>query len=471
MSIQPERNGAALNEVVEEVMAAAQVPGAVVGITLGDQTLTAAYGVTNVNHRLPVTTDTYFQIGSITKTFTGTAVLRLADQGRLDLDAPVREYLPNFRVADEHASAAVTVRHLLTHSPGWTGDFFHDTGSGDDALARYVEAMATLEQQAPLGQLYSYNNAGFVLLGRILEVVSGSSFAALLHDLVLEPLGLEQSTLDPTVVMTERFVVGHTRGQDGPAVARPWALPRYAQPGGGLICTVSDLLRYAAFHLAGSGSVNGSKLLAAERLAEMQHPQVQIGGQQDAVGLSWFITDFQGVSTLSHGGGTVGQGAYLLLAPEQELALAIMTNGQQGGRVIETVRDWTLAHYLNVDVPKPEPRDVDPAELEPLLGRYRRPMADIELDLDEEGRLIGQLQFNQGFPTEAERPRPAPPPFACALIGPEQLMVLEGPFSRAQGEFIRDSKGAVGWLRVSGRLHRRVAPDQDDRPIQEDNDA
>jgi len=112
---------------------------------------TAAFGVTNVDNPLPVDADTLFQVGSITKTFTATAAMRLVDEGRLDLDRPLQTDLPDLRLVDPQVAAAVTPRHLLTHTAGWVGDYFSDTGRGDDALARYVAEMAELEQLTPLG--------------------------------------------------------------------------------------------------------------------------------------------------------------------------------------------------------------------------------------------------------------------------------------------------------------------------------
>src|SRR5438105_1651274 len=145
----------------EAEVARRHVPGVALGLLLDDVEHTAGFGVTNLDNPLPVDEDTLFQVGSITKTFTATAVMRLVDEGRLDLDRPVQIYLPDFRLAEPNVAATVTTRHLLTHTAGWIGDFFSDTGRGDDALARYVVEMADLEQLTPPGGVYSYCNAGF----------------------------------------------------------------------------------------------------------------------------------------------------------------------------------------------------------------------------------------------------------------------------------------------------------------------
>jgi len=136
--------------LVEEIkgsMSELNVPGVAVGIMHGEETFTAGLGVTSVDHPLPVDDSTLFQIGSITKTFVGTLAMRLVETGKIELDAPIRSYLPGFRVQDEGASEGATMRHLLTHTAGWVGDWFpEDLGHGDDAVARYVESMAETPQ-------------------------------------------------------------------------------------------------------------------------------------------------------------------------------------------------------------------------------------------------------------------------------------------------------------------------------------
>src|SRR2546428_7709232 len=159
-------------------MARYHVPGVAIGILHdGDEDI-AAYGVTNLEHPLPVDGDTLFQIASITKTITATVVMRLVERGALDLDAPVRRYLPEFRLRDEDAAKRATLRHLVTHTGGWLGDCFADFGKGDDALARYVAAMADLEQLTPIGEVWHYSNSSFAVLGRLVEIATGKTYEA-----------------------------------------------------------------------------------------------------------------------------------------------------------------------------------------------------------------------------------------------------------------------------------------------------
>ncbi len=197
------------------------IPGVVVGVLLHDQEWIAGLGVTSVEHPLPVTGATLFQVGSITKTFTATAIMRLVEMGKLDLDEPVRRVLPELKLADESVAERVTLRHLLTHTGGWVGDYFNDFGPCDDALARMVAELAKLEQLTPLGEVWSYNNAGFNIAGRVVEVATGRPYEQALHDLVLDPLGLKNTYFFAEDVITHRFAAGHTVVDRQPKVARP----------------------------------------------------------------------------------------------------------------------------------------------------------------------------------------------------------------------------------------------------------
>ena len=183
--------------LVQAQMASHNVPGVAIGILDKGRVTTRAFGVTNIDHPLPVTDDTLFQIGSISKTFTGTAIMRLVEQGKVELTAPLRRYLPEFRVKDADASARATVQDTLTHMGGWEGDFFDDPSSGDDALQRQVGGMATLEQTGKPGEMWGYNNAGFYAAGRVIEVITGQPFEKALKASVLDPLGLETAYFSP----------------------------------------------------------------------------------------------------------------------------------------------------------------------------------------------------------------------------------------------------------------------------------
>jgi CubicO group peptidase (beta-lactamase class C family) len=179
-----------LDEKIEAGMARYHVPGVAVGVFYQGQEYVRGYGVANVDYPQPVDGDTLFRIGSSTKTFTGTVVMRLVEQGQLDLDAPVRRYLPNLQLADEAVAARVTVRQLLNHSAGWLGHVLAGPARGDDALAKYVAALQQLPQLTPLGQVFAYNNAAANLAGYLVETVAGQPYEQVVQDVLLDPLAL-----------------------------------------------------------------------------------------------------------------------------------------------------------------------------------------------------------------------------------------------------------------------------------------
>lgn len=447
-----------LRDFVAEAMRRLPVPGAAFGVLHDGEAHVAGLGVTNLDHPLPVTPDTLFQIGSITKTFTGTLAMRLIEAGRLDLDAPVRTYLPDLRLADEAAAAGVTLRHLLTHTGGWVGDYFEDCGPGDDALARYVTRMAALPQLTPLGEVWSYNNAGFGLAGRVLEVAAGKTYEAALKELVLDPLGLEMTFIFPADVMTHRFATGHRVDRDltgddeaeRPYVARPWALARTAHPVGAITSTVGDLLRYAAFHMGDGTTARGERLLSPESLALMQSPLVK-GELDDEMGLTWFIKRFDGLKALRHGGATNGQQAVLLLAPERGFAFAMLTNSDHGAELHREAALWALREYLSVGEHEVVQRAMSPEALAAYAGRYTSLLSDVELKV-EAGGLVMHVMNKGGFPDRDSPPPPSPPPMRLAFCGRDRVVVLDRPLKDSQGEFLRGPDGGLAWFRFGGRI-------------------
>ena len=177
-----------------------------------------------------VTADSLFQIGSITKVWTATLVMQLADDRLLRLDAPVAEQLPGFAVADPEVTRSVTPRHLLTHTSGIDGDVFNDTGRGDDCLERYVAELSSVEQIHPLGATWSYCNSGFGVLGRLVEHLTGTTWDRALRDRLIEPLGLTHTVTLPEEVLLHRVAVGHVGDPDeDPCRRRPGA--SRARPG------------------------------------------------------------------------------------------------------------------------------------------------------------------------------------------------------------------------------------------------
>jgi len=442
-------------EVLKE-MERLHVPGVAVGTLFDGQEQIAGFGVTNVDHPLAVTEDTLFQIGSITKTFVGTMAMRLVEAGKLELDAPLRRYLSDLHMTDESVAANMTMRHLLTHTGGWVGDYFDDMGYGDDALATIVSKMGELPQLTPLGEVWSYNNSGFYLAGRVIEVVTGKTFEAALQEMILDPLGMKKSFFFAHDVMTHRFAVGHQIEDDQAKVATPWPIGRAAHPAGGLVSTVGDLFRYARFHMGDGMTMEGKRLLSKESLALMRTPQFPASGISQ-IGLTWFITDIDGMRTIGHGGGTNGQITQLTMVPERGFALVALTNAGKGGEICGAVVKAGLKSYLDLTMPQATPLEDVPVErFEPYVGKYESRMTKLELII-EDGGLVLHATPKGGFPRPDTPPPPAPPPVKIGLYEEDRAVGLEPPYKEARIEFLRGSDSAVVWMRVGGRVHRKEA--------------
>jgi CubicO group peptidase (beta-lactamase class C family) len=258
-------------------MARLSVPGAAVGVIADGQWYAEGFGVTHVERPLPVTTDTLFQVGSTSKTFGAMAVLMLADEGKIDIEQPVRAYIPGFRLRSEEDASRVTVRHLLTHHGGWMADYFKDMGRGNDALALMVEKMAEAPQVVPAGFGFSYSNAGFNVLARIVEVVSGQGFETFIASRIFEPLEMSHSTYFADEAIVHRVAHGHFPGVNGPQPFAHWAIARSIAGSSGVISSVLDQLRYAAFQMGDGSGSGGQHVLREETLRAMQSAQAAAG--------------------------------------------------------------------------------------------------------------------------------------------------------------------------------------------------
>lgn len=443
-----------LSDFIVAEMRRLGVPGVAVGIIRDGREHLAGFGVTSVENPLPVTADTLFQIGSTTKTVTGTIVMQLVEKGLIDLDEPVRTYVPELRLTDKTAEKTVTTRHLLTHMGGWVGDFFRETGSGDDSLARYVAEMAGLPQVVPVGAIWSYNNAGFGLAGRIIEVVTGQTYESVAQELVLDPMGMTNSFFFPADVISRRFAVGHRVDTElGPMVERPWALARSAHAVGGLCSSARDQLRYARFHLGNGIAANGQQLLSPETMAAMQTPQCAANlGRQ--MGLSWLLKDYGEAWAILHGGATNGQLSAFLMVPSRGFAITVLTNAEEGSLLNDAVVARALDHYLQLREPEMGRLELSAEELDEYLGTYEAQLERLELYL-KNGELLVHSTPKGGFPDKDSPPSPPPPPSRLAFFDFDRAIALDEPLINLKAEFLRGDDGRIVWLRTS-RLHRRV---------------
>lgn len=334
-----------LEDLLRGAVEESGVPAASAAVLHSGSLAQAAAGCLNLSTGVEATPDSLFQIGSISKAYNATAVMQLVDEGRLDLDLPISTYLPDFRLRVSGAESSITTRHLLTHTSGIDGgEYFGDFGRGDDAVARYVESLAGLGLVHPVGEFHSYCNAGSVVAGRIVEVMTGLQWHAAIRDRILTPAGLADTVVLPEEVVLRRTAAGHVPDETGGAlrVASPWMLPFAGGPAGSSICaTAADLARFGATHLSEGLTPIGTRLLSTESTQAMQQVQFPEARYQTELrqGLGWMLLDIGGRRVVRHSGSTIGQHSILLLVPDEGLVVAVLTNGPAGGRVMNAVVD------------------------------------------------------------------------------------------------------------------------------------
>ncbi|MGX1701158.1 serine hydrolase domain-containing protein [Microbacterium sp. NPDC055357] len=371
------------------------VPGAAVAVLKDGEVIDAAAGVLSTATGVEATPDSVFQIGSITKVWTATLVMQLVDEGLVDLDAPVRDYLPDFRIADEGAASAITTRQLLSHQAGFEGDVFTDTGRGDDAIEKYVATLAELPQVFAPGELFAYNNAGYIVLGRLIEVLRETTWEAALMQHLVAPLGLTHTTPSAYEAILHRVAVGHVGpGEDGVETPAPvWALAKSNEPAGSMLAMrARDLVAFARMHIEGGAAADGTRVLAEASVRAMQDTHVDlplVTGMGDAWGLGWEIFADRAPRIVGHDGGTIGQSSFLRVLPEAGIAVALLTNGGDvmglfNAVVGRIVKDAAGAELHGFPLPPAEPLAVDPA---PFVGAFSNSTFDMSVSVDDDGRL------------------------------------------------------------------------------------
>ncbi len=397
------------------------VVGATLAIGQSGETIAVATGVLNLRTGHPATPDSLFQAGSITKVWTATLVMQLVDEGLVDLDAPLVTYLRDFRVADERLTATVTTRQLLTHTSGIDGDLFLDTGRGDDALPKYVAAMADLTETVPQGELMSYCNSGYSLLGHLVATLRGATFEEVLRERLLTPLGLTSAGMLPEEALLFGAATGHLKPADEIVVTPQWGIFRSAGPAGLLHCTATDLLALGRLHLDGGLAPDGSRLLSQESVDAMLVPHVECPNPWllgTHWGLGWILNSWGDQPVFGHDGATLGQNAYFRVLPGADLQIGLMHNGGRAAAAFSIALLTEIGEALVGAGPLPYPEPTEGLVLDPAryVGSYAR--EGISYVVEEAGDGL-QITVTNAGPLAAGQP-----PVVASLVAHDERVLL-----------------------------------------------
>lgn len=378
-------------ERLAESLAKYDVPGASVAV-LNDGEVTAfGAGVLNRETGVDVTPESVFQIGSVTKSYTATLVLALADQGFVDLDLPVVGYVPELRLADPDVRERLTLRQLLAHTSGIDGDHFLDLGRGEDVLARYVATCGELAQVLPLGAAWSYCNTGYAIAGRVVEAVTGEVFDEAMSTRLLKPLGMTRSCLLPEDALRHRVAYGHVPGPEGIMLAPVPVTPRTMAPAGGVMATASDVLRLVRLMLDGGLTAAGERLLREDTVLDAWRQQVAVPDPTmgDGWGVGWMLTEWDGHRVVGHDGGTIGQGAFVRALPDQGTAVVLQGNGPGAGELLGEIVGGLTDELCGVRPPAPQgPVGTTRGERPEWIGTYARENMRITVGSDDDGLTV-----------------------------------------------------------------------------------
>ena len=321
---------AAIDKFIEAEMQAQRIPGLALGIVNGDQIIhIKGFGISDPSG-LAVTPQTPFIIGSLSKSFTALAVMQLVEAGKIELDAPVQRYIPWFRVADEAASAQITVRHLLYQTSGLstkTGRSFQgseDTSEG--ALEQTVRKLSTVELTGPVGAAHQYSTVNYSVLGLIVQTVSGQSYESYIQENIFDLLEMQNSFTSQIEAQPQGFATGYHYAFGMPmAVDLPFN--RGLLPAGYLISSAEDMAHYLIAQL-NDGHYKDAALLSPAGMAETHKPAVPTGVSDTSYGMGWFVGPINGIPAVHHQGETFNFHANMILLPESQWGIVVLINGE-----------------------------------------------------------------------------------------------------------------------------------------------
>lgn len=295
------------------------IPGLSVAVAVGGEIVwSEGFGYADLEQRVPVGPSTRFRIGSVSKPLTAAAMALLYEQGRLDLDAPVRKYVPSF----PEKAHVITTRHLAGHLAG----IRHYRGDEFLLAKRYNTVLEglTIFQDDPLvhppGTKFGYSSYGWNLISAVIEGAAGQEFLGYMNERIFRPLGMRETVADQNEKIIGHRARFYSRGSDKRLRNGPYVDNSHKWAGGGFLSTAEDLVRFGSAHLRGA-------FLKPATLEMLFTTQRTASGEETGYGLGWGVgKDSKGRRLVQHGGGSVGGTSMLMLYPESKVVVAVLSN-------------------------------------------------------------------------------------------------------------------------------------------------
>lgn len=327
----------AIDAYVKGEMRRLKIPGAALAIVEGDEIVhLRGFGYARPGGQAP-TPQTPFVLGSTTKSFTALAVMQLVEAGKIDLNAPVRRYLPWFCVADPRASAQMTVRHLMNQTsglpmlPGMT--VLADLDESAGAAERQARGLSTLQITRPVGAAFEYSNLNYNLLGMVIQAAGGESYEDYVQKHIFAPLDMSHTYTSPITAKQNGLAVGHRYWFASPYPVTHLALPRGSLSSGQLISTTEDMAHYLIAYLNG-GRYRDIQILSPEGVAQLHRGVAEIkvmGKSVGTYGMGWFVEKIGPMKLVWHGGNVPDFSSYMALLPEQRKGIVLLVNADHYG--------------------------------------------------------------------------------------------------------------------------------------------
>ncbi len=366
-------------------------PGAAIAIIQNDRVLFAkGLGLASVETNAPVTADMLFRLGSTTKMFTAAAIVALAEQGKIKLDAPIGNYVPGL----SPRLSQVTAHQLISNTAGLRDSIEPLQSQDEAALGRMIRSWKDDSFFTEPGRIYSYSSAGYWLAGLVIEEVAGKPYADAMEEILFKPLGMNRSTFRPTSAMTWPLALGHNVGENKrPVLIRP-AFNNTAQwAAGSIFSSVNDLSRFVIAFL-NDGKLEGRQVLSPSLVAKIAASHAAIPGDADShYGYGLMNFRYRGIDFTGHGGFSRGYGSMIQMARKHRTAVIILTN--RSGETLPRTMDKAMELVLPLEAKGEEkPRRsiaVSASEMKDFAGVYSHHPMTWEI-FAKDGKLF--VRFN-----------------------------------------------------------------------------